>query len=825
MQLGVGSTALTSWQLLGVPPGSAHHPTEVLDRDGWVPATGPTTVAAALRDAGVWSAHRAVDFDETDWWWRARFESASAGPAVIRLDGVATVFDAWLNGEPLVSGDNMFVAHRATARVERVNELVIRCRALRSEPVPKSPRARWKTFMVDLPQLRWIRSSFAGRIRTWRPAAAPVGPWRPVVVDLDPPSLELRRLESSLRGRDGVVRVEAWWSGTSATDATLTVGSSTAPLTVEPHPDGTRLAGEVVLNDAPLWFPSTHGEPNLVEVRLRVDGHDHRLGSTGFRDVALDTARGGFGVIVNGVALHARGACWVPPDAVRLWSDAALLRRSLQLAVDAGVNMMRVTGVGTYEQDEFYDLCDELGILVWQDFMFANLDYPDEDPGFVAGVRLEAGQLLDRLARHPCLAVLCGGTDVEQQAIMMGRRAGDRMNGVGRLVLAACCADAAPAVPYVANTPSGGVLPFQVDTGPSSYFGVGAYLRPLDDARRAGVRFATECLAMAHLPTDGNVERSVGRDDGLNGPGWKFASARDAHADWDFDDVRDFYVGELFGRGALDARFYDRTAYLDAGRAASSICVESCLGEWRRADSSCRGALILGWQDRLAGAGWGILDSDGVPKSVYYALARSSRPRAVLLTDEGLNGLVAHVFNDGPLALAGRLVLRLVDVHGREMRNGETPIDVPAHGEERIELAGLLDSFYDLTFAYRFGPPVCDAVSVSLVEAVSGDVVSRAVHFPGGHHRPRQLDVGLTADISSGSGGEVLVRVSTRLAAQFVQLHADGWLADDNFFHLVPGDTQVVSLRPMRAGALSGSVRCLNAADRVGLRWAPDTAG
>ena len=126
---------------------------------------------------------------------------------------------------------------------------------------------------------------------------------------------------------------------------------------------------------------------------LTVGGTDLDLGTVGFRTVEVDREDGAFTLSLNGVPLFCRGALWVPPDVVTLRSTEATLRASLQRLVDAGMNMVRIGGYMSYEDTVFWDLCDELGILVWQDCMLAGFD-PPEEPEFVENVRLEVTQQL-----------------------------------------------------------------------------------------------------------------------------------------------------------------------------------------------------------------------------------------------------------------------------------------------------------------------------------------------------------------------------------------------------------------------------------------------
>src|SRR6185369_12142958 len=224
----------------------------------------------------------------------------------------------------------------------------------------------------------------------------------------------------------------------------------------------------------------------------------------------------------NGVPIFCRGACWTPLDPVSLAADRAAYAETLGLARDAGMNMLRVGGTMVYESDDFYDLCDEMGILVWQDFMFANMDYP-EDESFVASAVLEARQQLARLEARPSLAVLCGNSEVEQQAAMWGATRERWSPRLFHEVLPAVARELRPDVPYWPSSAHGGAFPHEASRGTTSYYGVGAYMRPLEDARRSEVRFASECLAFANVPEPAALAPSLR----AHHPAWKARTPRD----------------------------------------------------------------------------------------------------------------------------------------------------------------------------------------------------------------------------------------------------------------------------------------------------------
>ncbi len=575
---------------------------------------------------------------------------------------------------------------------------------------------------------------------------------------------------------------------------------------------GHRIAGSIAISGVRPWFPATHGEParSTVRVAVVVDGVESvvDLAPIGFRDITVDDTDGAFRLSINGEPIFCRGACWIPTDIVRLSDSPERLRAALSQLVDAGANMLRVLGISVYEHTEFFELCDELGIMVWHDLMFANLDQPLDDDAFRASVVEEVEQFLRSCQAHPSVVVVGGGSEVEQQAAMMGVEPATGRNRVGREVLPELLASLLPGVASVPCSPSGGIFPFHVGVGISHYYGVGAYLRPLSDARLAGVRFTTECLAFANVPCRQTVDELLADGDRPgHSPGWKARVPRDRGAGWDFEDVRDHYVESFFGVNARDVRSVDPDRYLDLGRAAVCIAIEATMGEFRSRRSSCDGALVFTARDPWVGPGWGIVDALGRPKSAYWAARRAWRPVALMMRDDGLDGLSAVVVNDRPVGFEATLRARLFDDAGLVVGDADMPVVVEARGETVVSVDGMFGHFRDLSRAYRFGPATVDVVEVSVSGAA--DVIDVAHHVPGGHRRDRRADVGLRAWADPGTSA---VHIVTDGFAQFVSIDIDDAVPADNWFHLSPGQERVVPVTSLTGAPWQGGeIRALNA--------------
>ncbi|WP_375465505.1 glycoside hydrolase family 2 protein [uncultured Methylobacterium sp.] len=789
------------WELVLTEPGACASPADASARGGWIPATVPGTVAAALRAAGRWSESEPSPIHDRDVWYRTRFHGR--GRERLCFAGLATLAEVWFDGALVLSARSMFLAHEVEVEASGTVEFALCFRALGAELARPNRRGRWRPRLATPGSLRHVRTSLLGFMPGWCPAIDLVGPYRPVTRHaLDAgPRVIAADLRAELDGTTGRLRLRLDLAGCAAPTLALRCGEARTVL------DATapgRFDGALLIPEVALWWPHTHGEPHLHPVEAEIDGHRLDLGRVGFRTITLTRPfEAGLSLAVNGVPVFCRGACWTPPDLVGLPDGREACRPLLALAREAGMNMLRVPGTTLYEADAFHDLCDELGILVFQDLMLANFDYPTDVPDFRDLLLREVDEFLDRTQGSPSLCVVCGGSEVQQQAAMLGfpREVWDGGPVAG--ALAERVARRRPDVVVVPNSPSGGDLPFSTDAGVTHYYGVGAYRRPLEDARRAEVGFAAECLGFANVPGRATLA-SVDLLDPAS-PRWRTGVPRDRGADWDFEDVRDHYLAALFGLDPERLRRDDPERYLALSRAASAEVMEAVFAEWRRARSPTAGGLVWVLRDLAPGAGWGVIDAAGRPKAAWYALKRAFRPVQVAFSDEGLNGLHVHVHNEAAAPLRATLAVTFSDPAGRMVAQAARDVVVEPRGSGVWSSAGLLGRFFDATASYRFGSPAHSLGHASLT--AGGVVVAESFHFPQGRD-PEPCAIGLTAELAPGADGPIL-RIATLRHALCVQIDTEGEVRpSDNGFHLAPGAERHVPL--VGPGPPRGTVRAVN---------------
>jgi beta-mannosidase len=361
------------------------------------------------------------------------------------------------------------------------------------------------------------------------------------------------------------------------------------------------------------------------------------------------------------------------------------------------------------------------------------------------------------------------------------------------------------------------VLPFHPRSGVAHYYGVGAYLRSVADLRKDDVAFTSECLGFANIPEQATLDAlAAGDAPAVNHPLWKERVPRDSGAGWDFDDVRDFYLNKLFDVDPVRLRSFDPVRYTRLSRVVPGEMMSQVFSEWRSPASNNRGGLVWFYKDLWPGAGWGILDSHGIPKACYYALKRVWQPRQIVVTDEGLEGLHLHLINETDNDFRGSVELVLMKDQHVVVARQAVACHVAARSKQTLCADAILQGFYDVTYAYRFGPPHHDVAIATLLDERQR-VVSEGHYFPVAREPAVLPAFSLQAEALSLPDGSVDVTLQTDRFLHAVTFDVKGFLADDNYFHLSPLRPKTVRLTPTNQSQsrFSGYVEALNLSEPV----------
>lgn len=806
------------WRVWKTTPDQYNSPVWIQNAsDSPMPATVPQTVASLILDSAPQPIENLSDLDSFDWWYALNFEKPDVGiKHYLHFDGLATIADIWLNGELILHAENMFRTYRVdvTDSLQPKNELVICFRSLKEHLEVSRKRPKWKTRLVDHQNLRWVRTTLLGSIPSWTPPVKPIGIWREIKLEsFDVGCLNDFSLQPSLQNDIGVLKIKADISNFTEQPCEILfeINGETHSLLNGSAPI-IQLDKELHISNVRPWMPHTHGTPHMYQARLLFKSgnqlHVLKEARVGFRHVHLNRESGLFQFQINGQVVFARGAVWTVNDVFSLGGD---VKPALTLARDAGMNMLRVGGTMLYEQDAFYELCDELGIMLWQDFMFANMDYPVKDEAFLKNICIEVMQQIKRLSKHASVVAYCGNSEVEQQAAMLGIPAEMWSNDWFENELPALVNAHHPDSAYVPSSPSEGLFPFYTNEGATHYYGMGAYRREISDVRRADVKFASECLGISNVPEDKTIIKWMGNLALTDTQRWKSRVPRDSGSDYDFEDVRDHYLAERFGLSPVELRSTDAGKYFALSRIVSGEIMSQVFSEWRSSYSDCSGGLVWFYKDLLPGAGWGLIDSDNNPKAAYYFLKRIFQPIQVLITDEGLQGLHMHLVNETSQVFSGMLEFSmLMDGHVIVAKAARV-ISIEAGQTITIQAEELLGGFYDTAYAYRFGPPKHDVACATLKNA-DGTTISQQFHFLL-KQVPQTVSANVESHLAALENGTYQVNIRSDNFLYAVEVAAEGYLPNDNYFHMMPNESKSITLLPISSYAdkPDTKIRCMNA--------------
>lgn len=416
---------------------------------------------------------KAEPYEYYDWWYETEFKAEvpkDGQKVLLHFGGVDCIADYYINGKLIGDSDNMFIEHEFDVtdilNYGEHNTLHVHIYS------PLTATVDAEEFNVDVLRCTWNPTSINIRkpphCYGWdiMPRAVSAGIWRGVEL-IYRDSCYFKTLQFNLRSVEtGCGNIEMLYQADFGFDNNIrfnriiikgSCGDSS--FVSEQCTDGIAGAKWFQIPNIKLWWPKGYGEPNLYDITVEIFTPEGELLVSkklrqGFRTLELRRSEsvepgGCFDFIVNGVKVMVCGMAWVPMDVYHS-RDRERYTKALLLADDLKCNMLRCWGGNVYEENEFFDFCDEHGIMVWQDFGMACLYYPQDD-GFAEKIRKEVTAVVKRLKNYACLVLWCGDNEVDLLNGWKGLR--PSRNRLTREVIPKVLSDLDPDRPYIASSP------------------------------------------------------------------------------------------------------------------------------------------------------------------------------------------------------------------------------------------------------------------------------------------------------------------------------------------------------------------------------------
>ena len=810
-----------------------------------IPASVPGSVYSCLLDAGLMpdpfnglNELDALRLMENDFVYSDRFTAdeamRSAERVILRFEGIDTVADLDLNGVRLGHTENMHRCYEfdVTECIKAENELTVRLSSplrILAEADEKNQVGGSTDAVPGFPRLRKAHCMFGW---DWGPRLPDAGLYRPVRLI----GVRKARLSDDIRIRQRHIIAGCGVTGHQVTAVDLTVTAASDPVRedaraeycVETGPGSgeyTRWTGcgeTCRISDPVLWWPSGYGSQPLYRVKIRLtdrtDGQvlDETVRRIGLRTVELDThiipseirdphlgpqaaadRREGrqFRFVVNGLPIFAMGADYIPEDSVLSRVTPERTRALLTSAVRAHHNCIRVWGGGYYPDDFFFDICDELGLLVWQDFMFACAVY-ELTESFEATLRAEFTDVIRRIRHHASLGLWCGNNEIESQIVpdniwhATKKQIRDYLT-IFEYILPKILKAEDPDRPYWPSSPcSGGSFddPGAENVGDAHYWGVWHGCEPFTAYRQHHFRFLSEfgfqsfpCLATVKSFTkeeDRNVFSEVmeshQRNADANGKIMTYLSATYRYP-VDFDDV--LYLSQML---QLDAIRYG-------------------VEHFRRFRGMCMGTVVWQLNDIWPVASWSSIDYFGRWKALHYGEKRFFAPVSLTCEEHGridrkpvVSSLpvpveysaALHLANETARTERGTVRWQLRRADSSVIREGVEEAEVPPYSGmwlEKMDFTGAADE-RDMHLWYSYESGTASSFGSALFVAPK-------------HYRFRDPHLTLTVE-----GNRITVQADAFAKGVCIESEDGNLMLSDNFFDMEKGSRTVEIIGAAPAG-------------------------
>jgi len=543
-----------------------------------------------------------------------------------------------------------------------------------------------------------------------------------------------------------------------------------------------------------LWWPNNMGPQNLYRVVFTVENDAGLLDKVekniGLRTLKLITRPDQWGESfhfeVNSVPFFAKGANWIPADTFVTRITPEFYEKLLRDAAKAGMNMIRVWGGGIYESDIFYDLCDRLGLCVWQDFPFACSAYPAYDEEFMLNVEKEAEDNIKRIRHHACLALLCGNNEIEQiencitESIDEGGMTWDEYENLFDKLLPGVIKKHAPYISYWPSSPHtpGNRRDYNnPDRGDAHLWGVWHERKPFEWYRQCLHRFVSE-FGFQSFPSPGTVEEYT-RPEDRNITSYIMEYHQRSHIG------NDAIIQYMLSWFRLPSSF-NMQLYLSQIQQGEAM--RYAVEHWRRSIPRVMGALYWQLNDCWPGPSWSSIDYKGNWKALHYHAVKFFAPVLVSGVEDRKTGIVEiYLNNDFLQDVSGTVNWKLFNIDGDILANGEFTVTVKGNSVRKVNVLDLK----------RWLSEVGERNVMLYIKYTGNDGVEsdNTVIFVPPKHLELKKPV-FNVKIERENDNKFCISLSSRVPALWVWADVPEERVEysDRFFHLMPGEEKHFSI-------------------------------
>ncbi|MBM6385896.1 MAG: glycoside hydrolase family 2 protein [Paenibacillus sp.] len=756
--------------------------------------------------------------DKKDWEYRTVFDInedlLSQEHLEIVFDGLDTYADVYVNDQHVLSADNMFRVWNVDVKSivkASGNVLRIRFRSPIQEDLPKLEKLGYalpaSNDQSDVGGLGDKRVSIFARKAPyhygwdWGPRFVTSGIWREArlegwsEVKINDVFIRQNEVTASAASLTAIVEVETF----NPIETIIRIGTDgqTWEQAASLQAGVQTIEISVSINEPKLWWSRGLGDPHMYSFVTEVLKGEQVLADstvkTGLRSIRLvrdkDEAGASFYFELNGVAVFAKGANHIPNDSFITEITAERYRHEIVSAAESNMNMLRVWGGGIYEEDMFYELCDEYGLLVWQDFMFACSMYPG-DEAFLNSVRHEAIDNVKRLRNHPSIVLWCGNNEIDSAWAHYIEDGGwgwkkdynaeqrekiwADYEAIFHELLPEVVEAYAPGVDYWPSSPLVSLTGDEkqhanpsTSEGDIHYWGVWHSVEPFENYNVYVGRFMSE-YGFQSFPEYKSVRKYAEEEDLALESEVMLAHQKNGAGNRLIKQYMDMYMHEP----------KDFPSFLYMSQVLQAEAMKTAIEAHRRRKPYCMGTLYWQMNDCWPVASWAGMDYFGNWKALQYYAKRSFSDVLVSVDGTKEDRTDVYLISDQLQPVEGQLQVRLIGFDGTVYREEEHAVSLESNSGKQVMTLNNADWLQGRDAAATL-------LRLELKQKGHADIVQEHYFAPSKDLGLKQAAIQVT-EVQESDGSYVVLESDTLAKQVWISTEAEG-VFSDNFFDLIPG--------------------------------------